>query len=338
MNARRRRIEARLRLTRLALGGLAARTLFAANELGVFEYLHRAGPSTGAEVATALGTHPDATTRLLGALVASGVLEHEGDRFANGVLGREFLVPDTPESMATWVRLIGTWDQRFDGLVESVRTGTPGQDPEDHLGMSPEYTRAFVLGMHDYAMGPGRELARHLDLSGRRRLLDVGGGPGTYSIILAEANPTLNCTVFDLPDIVGIAEEVIERHGLSDRVSTRAGDFHTDSFPVGNDAVLISNTLHQEDDEGCARILKAAYHSLEPGGICVIHAMALNEAQDGPPWPALHNVLMFLISRGGRAYTVGQYSEQLLAAGFEDPTPKEMSTFNAGSVIVASRP
>ena len=338
MRADRARLEARLRLTRLAIGGWSAQALFAANELGLFDLLNKIGPATGDQIAAGLKTDPDATRRLLGALVSSEVLERNGDTFANGLGAREFLVSGTPESMSTWMELIGTWNQTFGKLAESVRTGDPAEVPEEHLGESDEYTRAFIIGMHDYAQGPGHELARHLDLSGRKRLLDVGGGPGTYSILLAEANPELTATVFDLPAVVAIAEEVIDKHGLGARVSTHGGDYHTDQFPSGYDVVLVSNTLHQEDDESCLRILKQSYEALDPGGICVVQAMPLNETQDGPVWPALHNLLMLLVYRGGRAYTVGQYSDQLRAAGFEDPTHHTMSIYNAESYIVARKP
>ena len=338
MRADRARLEARLRLTRLAIGGWAAQSLFAANELGLFDLLKEIGPATGDQIASKLGTDPDATRRLLGALVASGVLERDGETFANGLGAREFLVSGTPESMTTWMELIGTWNQTFGKLAGSVRSGGPAEVPEEHLGDSDEYTRAFIIGMHDYALGPGHELARHLDLSGRKKLLDVGGGPGTYSILLAEANPELSATVFDLPAVIAIAEDVIAKHGVQDRVGTHGGDYHTDDFPRGYDVVLVSNTLHQEDDESCLRILKQAYESLDSGGICVVQAMPMNEDQDGPLWPALHNLLMLLVYRGGRAYTVGQYSDQLRAAGFKDVTHRTMSVFNAESYIVGKKP
>jgi len=296
------------------------------------------GPSTADDVAKGLDTDPDSTARILGALVALDLLEHDGELFGNGVAAREFLQPDEPESMTTWMTLISTWNQTFANLAESVRTGKPAEIPEEHLGGSEEYTRHFIMGMHDYAMGPGRELARHLDIEGRQRLLDVGGGPGTYSILLAEAHPELRATVYDLPDVVNIAGEVIERHGLTDRVDTTPGDYHTDTFPTGYDAVLISNTLHQEDWDTCVNILKKAREALDPGGLVIVHAMFLNEQGDGPLWPALHNLLMLLVYRGGRAYSLEQTYKMLEEAGFQDPQVGRMSLFNAGSFVTAHRP
>ena len=338
MNKDWQRIEARVRLIRLAIGGWAAQSLFAANDLGIFELLARRGPLSADEVAMALGAHVDATARLLGALTAMDLLRHGQDgRYANGMAASEFLLPEKDESMATWLSLIGHWTQTFGQLADSVRSGHPAELPEEHLGQSADYTRSFVLGMHDYALGPGRELARSLDLSDRRSLLDVGGGAGTYSMLLAEAHLSLTCTVWDLPAAVDVAREVIARRGLSERIAVAAGDYHVDVFPYGHDAILISNTLHQEDRAMCVSILRNAYEALASGGLVVVHAMFLNERGDGPLWPALHNLLMLLVYRGGRAYTVGQTFEMLIEAGFSDPRHHTMSDFNAGSYVTARK-
>jgi ubiquinone/menaquinone biosynthesis C-methylase UbiE len=338
MSDRRARTRARLQLTRLAIGGWAAQALFAANELGVFDLLAERSTMTADEVSAALGADPDATARLLGSLVAADLVVGDGVGFRNGLAASEFLVARTPESMHTWVSLIGRWNQTFGQLATSVKTGKPAEVPEEHLGGSTDYTRDFIIGMHDYAIGPGRELARHLDLSGRHQLLDLGGGPGTYSLLLAEANPSLTCTVFDLSEVVAIADEVIREHGDPSRISTLAGDYHHDVLPSGYDVVLISNVLHQEDWETCQRILRGAFAALDPGGMVVVHAMFLNDRGDGPLWPALHNLLMLLVYRGGRAYSVQQTCQMLTDVGFVGPAARQMSVFNAGSFVVATKP
>jgi O-methyltransferase len=131
---------------------------------------------------------------------------------------------------------------------------------------------------------------------------------------------------------------VIAEHGLDERVGTVAGDYHSDPFPAGFDVALVSNTLHQEDWGTCVSILRKAHEALEPGGLGVVHAMFLNERADGPLWPALHNLLMLLVYRGGRAYSVEQTFRMLEEAGFRDPEVHRMSPFNAGSFVTALRP
>lgn len=334
---RRRRIRERLQLTHLALGGLSAQALFAANEVGLFGTLARLGPSTAEELARDLDVDADATGRLLGALTALELVEHDGDRFRNSAAAERHLVPGASESMTAWVSLVGRWARNMADLPTSLRTGEPVQDPEEHLGRSEAYTSTFIRGMHDYAVGLGRELARHLDLSGRRRLLDVGGGPATYSVLLAEANPELECVVFDLAPVLRVAEEIIAEWDLTGRVSTTPGDYHHDELPGGYDVILISNTLHQEDRATCLQILRNAHAALEPSGLLVIQAMFLNDRGDGPLWPTLHNLVLQVVYSGGRAYTVRETRELLAEAGFGEATHHQMSTFNAGSYLTVPR-
>src|SRR5438874_1484616 len=82
-----------------------------------------------------------------------------------------------------------------------------------HLFADPEATCRFVLGMHNRIQGVARGLLPFLDFSGARRLLDVGGGPGTFAVLLAQKYPDLQVTVLDLPEVVSIARELIQEAG-----------------------------------------------------------------------------------------------------------------------------
>ena len=57
----------------------------------------------------------------------------------------------------------------------------------------------FSSAQHSGSLGPARLLAKRLDLKDRRKLLDVGGGSGAYSIALCAANPRLSATILDFP-------------------------------------------------------------------------------------------------------------------------------------------
>ncbi len=192
--------------------------------------------------------------------------------------------------------------------------------------------------MHQYARGPGKEIVNHVDLTGRKRLLDVGGGPGTYSLLLALKNPQLCAVVFDLPDVVSIAREVIEGYGMSDRVTVQAANYLEDAFGNGEyDVVLLSNMLNQEDVETCRSILRKAYDALEPGGLLIVQAMFLNSAKDGPLFPALQTLLLNLLYEHGRAYSLDETLELVSETGFVGARPKRMSLLNAESLILAHK-
>jgi len=113
----------------------------------------------------------------------------------------------------------------------------------------------------------GRAVMGVLDLAGRKSVLDVGGGPGTYSMLMAQANPDLTCTVLDLPDVVAVAEELIEQQGLAGRVKTLAGNYRNTSFPEGNDVVNFFGVLHQESPKSILALFRKAHAALSPGGI-----------------------------------------------------------------------
>ena len=137
-----------------------------------------------------------------------------------------------------------------------AKTGKPVERPELHLGEDQQRTRTFVMSMHGRAMGIGRGVVPLLDLAGRKKLLDVGGGPGTYSVLISQAFPEIDCIVLDLPEVVKVAQELIERQGAASRVSVLSGDYHTTPFPGEFDAVNFFGMLHQESPAGIGTLAR----------------------------------------------------------------------------------
>jgi predicted O-methyltransferase YrrM len=325
-------------LIQIAMGYSRAQVLFTAHRCGVFDFLARNGARTATEVADHCKTAPRQTAHLLNACAPLGLLKKDGEHYQNTPLAAAYLVPSSSSYMGEWLNLWAIWYRRWADLEQTVRSGRPIQESADHLGGDADYTRNFIMAMHQYARGPGKEIVRHVDLSGRRRLLDVGGGPGTYSLLLAQQNPQLSAVVFDLPDVVNIAREVIAGYAMSDRVTVRAASYLSDAFGHGDfDVVLLSNMLNQEDDETCKAILRKAHDALEPGGLLIIQAMFLNATKDGPLFPVLQSLLLNLLYEGGRAYSVEETLALVAATGFVDARPKRMSLLNAESLVLAKK-
>ena len=327
----RRQIEA---LT-LAEGFFQAQVLFSANELGVFAALAE-GPRAGSELARQLGANEDFLTRLLNACVALKLLSVDDGRYGNSELADVVLVPDRDGYVGNWLRLLSRWMKVWVNLTDAVRSGERAEDPALSLGGDPEYTRDFILGMHDYARLRGREIVRYLDLSGAN-VVDVGGGPGSYAVLFAQEWPDVRVTVFDLPGVVPTAARHADRAGVADRVQVRAGDYNVDEFGDGYDVVFLSDTLHQEDPDVAELILQKAYRALKPAGRVVVQGMFLNDDGVSPRWSAIYTLILALIY-GGRAYTVAETIELLERAGFRDPTHRRMSLLNVNSLVVAHRP
>jgi SAM-dependent methyltransferase len=154
-----------------------------------------------------------------------------------------------------------------------------------------------------------------IPLEGRRRLLDLGGGPGTYAIHFCRHNPGLKATVFDRPSTREFAERTVARFGLQDRVAFEAGDYLTDPLPGAYDVAWLSHILHGEGPEDAARVVAKAASALAPGGLLIIHEFILDDTLDAPLFPALFSLNMLLGTAGGQAYAEGRLREMMSAAG-----------------------
>jgi cyclopropane fatty-acyl-phospholipid synthase-like methyltransferase len=218
----------------------------------------------------------------------------------------------------------GAWGK----LKEMVRTGKPVERPEIHLGEDLERTRTFVLAMHGRALGIGQAVVPLLDLSGRKRLLDIGGGPGTYSTLIARAFPRIECTVLDLPEVVRVADDLILQAGAQDRVKTLSGDYHQEPFPSDQDAVIFFGVLHQESPEDIRALLLRANQALSQGGVLYVLDMMTDASHTQPKFSALFGLNMALTTPYGWVFSEDELKGWILEAGFTEflcrPLPPPM--------------
>jgi len=298
--------------------------LFTASDLGVFSFLARKGEAGIEDVSSALNLDQRGARLLLDACVALGLLTKKELMYRNTPDTEFFLVSGAPGDLSEAIRYNRDVYAAWGRLPDLVRTGNPVERPSLHLGDDASRTRAFVMSMHGRALGIGRAVVPQLDLKGRKRLLDIGGGPGTYSVLIAQANPGIFCTVLDLPDIAAIAAELIEQQRMSDRVKTFPGNFRTTEFPSGNDAVIIFGALHQESAESVRGILKRAFDSLQPGGIIYVMDMMTDKTHTAPVFSALFAVNMALTAEHGWVFSDSELRSWMEDAGFTGFTVKPL--------------
>jgi precorrin-6B methylase 2 len=337
-------VQSRLRIGRrqvealqIGEGFLEAHVLFALNTLDVFDHLAE-GPRTADELAAELGVDADPLSRLLNAGVAAGLLSLADGRYANSDLVGTVLVSGSEGHLRDWMRWLARLAERFSGLADAVRTRKPVVDPSLHLGSDPDLTRDFIMAMHDYARLRGSEVVSYLDLAGASRLIDVGGGPGTYAILFARAWPDLEVTVFDLPDVVPLAKENCRTAGVGDRVRVVAGSYLEDELGEGFDVAFVSDVLHQESREAAVEVLRRVWRAIRPGGRLVVQGMHLNEDRVSPRWAAMASLIMLVLYGTGRMYTVAETVDMVEEAGFRSPEHVPMSLLNVNSLILAERP
>lgn len=291
-----------------------AQTLLTANRLGLFALL-AGGPLAADTIAARLGTDARATTLLLNAAAALGLLTRGDDGWSNSALAAAWLVPGKPTYLGDALGYSDDLYAPWGRLGEAVASGRPVLPPADYTGRDPVQTRHFVRGMHNRALGVGRALVGLVDLTGRHRLLDIGGGPGTYSALFAQRHPGLTATVLDLPGVVAVAAGIIAELGVADRVRTLAGDYQTTPFPDGQDVVLISGVLHRETAERCRDLIARAAAALVPGGLLVVSDVFTDETGTAPPFAALFGLNMLLSADDGGVHSDAAVADWLAAVG-----------------------
>ena len=314
-------------LLQLSGGYWSACALHAGVKLDLFS-----NTGTVPELAQATDSDARGVEMLLNALTALGLMAKEGDRYAATPFAAEFLSRSSPRYMGYIImhhhHLMSGWSR----LDESVRSGAPTRGRVSHDGNESEQ-ESFEMGMFNLAMLNAPKIVSSLDLQGRRRLLDLGGGPGTYAIHFCQANPMLTATVYDLPSTRRFAEKTIASFGLSDRVTFLEGDFISADVPTGFDAAWLSHILHGEGPEGCAVILKRAVAALEPGGVLMVQEFILDDSMAGPLFPALFSLNMLLGTPQGRSYSRRQLEELMTAAGIGSIRRLELDLPNGAGVL-----
>ena len=246
----------------LSTGYWASQTLLTANRLKLFDVLADGG-KTAEEVASELELNARATTLLLNACVALGLCECDDGNYANSIASATFLQSSSPASLANAISYSDDLYDTWGDLEQAVRTGIPPKRAETYLGENEDQTRHFVYGMHDRAMAIGRALTGMVDLTGRKRMLDVGGGPGTYSALLTDRYTGLVADVLELQGVASIADEILKESGADKRVTMMPGDYHVSEFGGGYDVVLMSGMFHRETEANCRVLIQKARDCLE---------------------------------------------------------------------------
>ena len=318
-------------LLQLSGGYWGACALHAGVKLDVFTPLAERR-MTATELTGHIKCDPRGLTMLLNALASLDLLEKKGDVYSATPFATEYLARTSPAYLGFIIQhhhhLMAGWAH----LDEAVKSGGPIRERFSHED-DEAVRESFEMGMFNLAMQVAPRIVEQIDLSGRRRLLDLGGGPGTYAIHFCRQNPELTAVVYDLPTTRRFAEETISGFGLSERIRFEAGDFDVEEVRGGFDVAWLSHILHGDGPEGCAVILKKAVAALEPGGVIFVQEFILDDSMDRPPFPALFSLNMLIGTPRGQSYSQGQLTAMLSAAGVGDIKRIPLDLPNGAGVI-----
>jgi len=294
-----------------------------------------ARPETAAELAAELGLAERGLGMLLDALAAMQLLDKQGESYAVTGFAADLLDRNAPDYLGNIIlhhhHLVESWSR----LDEAVREGGPVRNRVSHEPMAAE-RESFLLGMFNLAMLNAPKVAAQVDLVGRRRLLDLGGGSGTYAIHFCRKNPQLQATIYDLPTTQPFAEATLQRFAMKDRIDFAAGDFLAGSLPGGFDVAWLSHVLHGEGPDDCSKLLAKAFAALEPGGQLLVQEFILDETRAAPLFPALFSLNMLLGTPQGQAYSEPELAALLHQAGLSQVERLAIKLPN-GAGIMAGR-
>jgi hypothetical protein len=309
--------------------------LFAAVELEVFTHLGGASLSVE-DVAGKAGVSTRGMRMLLDALVATGLLVKQDKRYASCPDASSLLDGHSAENKLNAVRLMRDGCKQWSRLAACVRQGR-GIDT-GRFAHDAKRNRSFIGAMHDIGFANAVAIAGHFDFSGRRRLLDVGGGPASYSIAILQKHPQMRATVADLPLTLEVSCEYIARYGMQHRIDTVPVDLYADAavdFGSSYDVMLISNVLHMAGpEENEVLIGKLAKH-LDTGGMMIVHESFIDHAAPSAE-RAIFSLQMLVATDAGQCYSYGEVGGWLAAAGLNDIHPVE-GVFEQPSLLVASK-
>jgi predicted O-methyltransferase YrrM len=279
------------------------------------------------ELRTEIGLAERAANVLFTALRAMNLLMMTDGKLDLTPAAREHLVPGAYFEVGGYIGLVAD-APNVRALAERLQTNRPaGHRADDERaafifreGMESAMDREasaprLTLSLAGRAKNVAPYLAANVPLADAKLLLDVGGGTGIYAIACVQQNPNLRAVVWDRPEVLKVAREMVEAYGVADRVDLVPGDMFADPVPAGADAILLSNILHDWDVPECRVLLKRCADALPAGGRVLIHDVFLNDDLGGPLPIALYSTALFTLTEG-RAYSAGEYRGWLREAGF----------------------
>jgi 3-hydroxy-5-methyl-1-naphthoate 3-O-methyltransferase len=299
-----------------------SRVLLTAIELGIFTSLDKQMLSSH-EVSQKIKTNARATDRLMNALCGMGLLRKVKGKFYNTDLTSKYLIEGKPEFMGGLFHTNHLWNT-WTYLTESVRQGSSYKG-EQNKKENDNWVGAFVAAMHYRGVKQSELMSMMVDLSNTKKVLDVGGGSGAFSMGFIKRNPTIKATILDLQHVIPLTKKYIEEAGLKDKFDFIEGNYLTADFGTGYDLVLLSAIVHINNYEQNKMLIKKSADALNENGMVIISDFVMDENRTEPYFGALFSINMLVGTTAGDTYTEQEMREWLEAAGLRKIERKNTS-------------
>lgn len=301
------------RIFAIASGFMASKHLFVANELGLFAAL-TTGPRTLTELADEISVPQHRLRVVADAMVAVGLLERRDDRYQNAADAAAFLGGDTAGDLRPFLRF---WDRlsypTWARFVDAVRTGR-GQGP---AVLSEDEQRLFSEGVEAIQAAPAHALPATYDFSGHHRLLDLGGGTGSWLLAVLQRYDHLLTTLFELPGAAALARRRLAAEGpAAQNTDVVDGDLFRDPIPAGHDAVLLANVIHLFSASHNEELLRRTRARVDAGARLLLADFWTDPSHTDPAFAALMAGEFLVITGEGSAYSAQEVKDWLDRTGW----------------------
>jgi SAM-dependent methyltransferase len=311
---------------------MAAKHLFVANEVGLFEALADA-PTSLDDLAQRTGI-PRRTLRILAdAMIALGFVEQQGDLYRNSVVASTFLSGRTTADLRPALRY---WNhlnyQRWTKLEAVVRTE---KAVFGEFAFTAEEQQLYTEGVEAITAGTARALATTYAFARHHKVLDLGGGIGSFLLAVLRQHTNLEATLFDLPAVAALARQRLAGSPVATRLRIVGGDFFTDPLPTDHDVVLIANVFHNFLPERNRALLERLGACAPAGTRLLLVDFWTDPTHTQPLMAALMAGAFLLVTGEGDVYSAEEVRDWLRGTGWRMLERKPLA--GPTSLIVAEK-
>ena len=305
------------RLQGIARAYTQSAVLCAAIDAELFTHVNN-GANTETKLTAATGLRALDVHRLVSCALSMDLLQWspDGQSLCNAPDVQAYLVKGEKRYAGSWMTFTRADAPRWFEMTDYMREER-GTHLGKYEGMTEESARRYHEATASIGFGAARRFVRTVDLTGRKHLLDLGGGSGAYSITACEKYPELKATVLDLPPVVAATRDYIADAGLQDRVDTIAADFTEGEFDCGPyDVIVMASNLPIYDAPVIADVISRAGRALAPGGQMHLIGEMLDSDRCGPVDAAMWGMSELITGGLGRAHTRAECEQYFRDAGF----------------------
>ncbi len=317
-------------IMQIAEGFMAAKHLFTASAIGLFEALAD-GPATCTEIAAKCRIPQRTLSISADAMASMGLLRRDGDRYRNSPSAAACLAGASGPDLRPLLRF---WDQISYRLWLDFEAGVrAGKGQRQFESFSDEQQQIFSAGVEAITGGAAAALAASYDFTRHRRVLDLAGGTGSFLIAILRRFPELQATLFELPGVCAVARQRLSGEPEGARIAVVEGDLFKDALPDGHDAIIVANTVHVLSAAHNVELLERLRVGADASARLLLVDVWLDQTRTQPQHAALASGEFLMFSGEGQAYGEDDAVSWLAQSGWRKLERRPLA--GPASVVIA---